>query len=178
MGELYSQNDEERFIVQHFEGRVGRFLDIGAYNPKIFSNTRRLVELGWSGVYVEPSSFAFVKFLEEYKDNDNIKLVNCAVARESKLVEFFESGGDANGTLCEGQKKKWEPKTSFKSVLIKTVNLTELLDVCGRNFDFINIDTEGTSVELFEQLLLEPLSMLGRLPANMASMRNINQQKI
>jgi hypothetical protein len=39
---MYSQNDEERFIVDFFAGRTGRFLDIGAFDgvrfvPKEFA---------------------------------------------------------------------------------------------------------------------------------------------
>ena len=39
-----------------------QFLEIGAYHPEEFSNTRALVELGWGGVYVEPSPKCFKTF--------------------------------------------------------------------------------------------------------------------
>ena len=45
---MYSQSDEESFILSFFEGgyKGGRFLDIGAHNGRTGSNTLRLAELG------------------------------------------------------------------------------------------------------------------------------------
>lgn len=50
-----SQYGEGRWIAEHFAGRVGRFLDVGAFDGKTFSNTWRLAQEGWFGVCVEPS---------------------------------------------------------------------------------------------------------------------------
>ena len=47
---MYSQNNEEEIIVAEFERMgvtTGRFLEIGAYDGKGFSNTFRLAQLGW-----------------------------------------------------------------------------------------------------------------------------------
>ena len=57
----YSQYGEDRAIVELFGDHVGRFLDIGAWHPTVFSNTRALFERGWSGVMVEPSPCPFLK---------------------------------------------------------------------------------------------------------------------
>ena len=36
---MYSQRDEELHILGYFGDKVGRFIDIGAYDGKSFSNT-------------------------------------------------------------------------------------------------------------------------------------------
>jgi len=41
----------------------GTFLDIGSWHPTIFSNTRALIELGWSGVIIEPSPGPFINLM-------------------------------------------------------------------------------------------------------------------
>lgn len=51
---MYSQNQEEKYILNHFKDKQGTFLDLGAYNGKELSNSRALVELGWAGCCVEP----------------------------------------------------------------------------------------------------------------------------
>ena len=51
---MYSQNQEEQYILNHFKDKQGTFLDLGAYDGKELSNTRALVEQGWAGCCVEP----------------------------------------------------------------------------------------------------------------------------
>ena len=41
---MYSQNQEEKYILKHFKDKQGTFLDLGAYDGKELSNTRALVE--------------------------------------------------------------------------------------------------------------------------------------
>src|ERR1022692_1173497 len=43
--------------------QTGTFLDIGAWHPTIFSNTRALIERGWSGVIIEPSPGPFINLM-------------------------------------------------------------------------------------------------------------------
>jgi hypothetical protein len=54
----YSQNDEER-VINGVLDDAGDFLDVGAFDGKLFSNTLKLYERGWGGVLVEPSPKAF-----------------------------------------------------------------------------------------------------------------------
>jgi len=56
---IYSQNLEQNYILEYFKDRRGTFIDIGANDGLTLSNTRALVELGWRGVFVEPSPMAF-----------------------------------------------------------------------------------------------------------------------
>ena len=62
---MYSQYLEEQLILQAFEtpSDAPVFLDIGAWHPTIFSNTRALIERGWAGVIVEPSPGPFINLM-------------------------------------------------------------------------------------------------------------------
>jgi len=91
---MYSQGNEEAFIVEWFDGRRGRFLDIGASDGIRYSNTRRLFELGWHGVLVEPSPATFAMLLQNYRDHNEIMCVNCAVASEGGFRMFWASLGE------------------------------------------------------------------------------------
>jgi FkbM family methyltransferase len=64
----YSQNSEQQYILEFFKGQETQisFLEVGAYNPFTFSNTRALVELGCNGIYVEPSPSCMQSFKDEY----------------------------------------------------------------------------------------------------------------
>ena len=154
----YSQNNEEEVIVAEF-ARLnvpsGRFLDIGAWDGKGFSNTYRLAELGWRGVCVEPSPTVFPGLIKNHAGNDKIILVNAAVAPvHAKLVEWFDSGGDAISTTSPAHKDKWEKgwKVKYTAFWVYTMPMIALFDQFGFDFDFINIDVESTNIELFRAL--------------------------
>ena len=152
---MYSQNDEEKWIEGYFankieEKKVGRFLDIGAYDGKTFSNTHRLFELGWFGVCVEPSPSVFVGLLKLYGREERIQLVNAAVGPNAQLMQFHDSGGDAVSTLSKSHRDKWDSGSNFKSFFVPVVTVYNILTQVGFAFDFINIDIEGTNLELLK----------------------------
>ena len=152
---MYSQNKEEEYILSHFGDRKGRFLDIGAYDGKTFSNTLALVERGWGGVCVEPSPSVFVLLLKLHGGNPNMDLLNAAVALNPGFTMFYDSGGDAISSTVEAHVRKWEigyKTAKFAHYMVYTVGLMDLFDKFGYGFEFINVDVEGNSFSLFERL--------------------------
>ena len=158
---MYSQNREEEIILSLFsvEKSVGHFLDIGAYDGKTFSNTLRLAELGWSGVCVEPSPTVFPALLKLHAPNPNIALVNCAVASTTGFMDFWDSGGDAISTTHQAHKIKWERghPVTYSKMVIYAISFSDLFRKFGLNFEFINLDVEGVSADLFMLLPLQAL---------------------
>ena len=148
----YSQHDEELYIVGYFQSKpIGKFIDIGGFHPFSFSNTRRLYELGWSGVIVEPSPKCFKSFVDEYKSEPRITLLNVAIAGNDGIITFFESNGDAVSTTNISHKGKWEQSVQIKyeEISVETVSMDSFLKEYGRDVDMISIDTESTNFELF-----------------------------
>lgn len=157
---MYSQNNEELFILEHFADKPGRFLDIGAFDGKTFSNTLALVERGWSGVCIEPSPSVFVSLLKQHGENPRIKLLNAAVTVMGGFFTFYDSGGDAISSTLEAHAKKWAAGygTKFASYDVFTVALDELFNQYGFDFDFINLDIEGCSFAMFQHLPIARLA--------------------
>jgi FkbM family methyltransferase len=153
----YSQNNEETIILDLLQAAsltTGRFLDIGAYDGKIFSNTHRLAELGWGGVCVEPSPIPFGKLLELYKDNPKITLVNSAVGVESKWLDFYDSNGDALSSSNIAHVARWTHNNGvkFTKFALKSVAVSELFSQFGFEYDVINLDVESQNAEIFYAL--------------------------
>lgn len=149
---MYSQNDEERIILNYFEGHTGRLLDIGAYDGKTFSNSLALLERGWHGVLVEASPSTFVK-LQSNVSHLNVELVNaCVVVDSPDLVTFYDNV-EATATINEANMIRWKRQTPFQSIHVMTTNFDRLLKRFGIKFDMVNIDVEGSSFELFEALV-------------------------
>ena len=152
---MYPQRDEEAVILKVFQGmEPGRFLDIGAYDGKTFSNTLALAERGWSGVCVEPSPTAFVGLLKTHGANPRITLVNAAVNDGHGMVRFWDSGGDAISTTDPDHKAKWIKKANvpYREIYVRAITVPLLLQEFPGPYDFVDIDTEGTSADLFMQM--------------------------
>jgi FkbM family methyltransferase len=146
----YSQGEEQKHILEHV-GETGRFLDIGAWHAKNLSNTRALYERGWGGVLVEPSPEPFLGLLHEYGNDDRIVLVLAAIGDNG--LKRFHASADALSTSSEENFKKWQEIGGFYGrYWVQSLEVTFLVDNFGP-FDFVSIDTEGTSVEVFRSLL-------------------------
>lgn len=154
----YSQNDEQDHILSFFDGKpVGRQLDIGAYNGKVFSNSLALFERGWGGVCVEPSPQPFLDLLKLHGARPDIHLVQAAIAEKDEWLTFHDSGGDAISSLSLAHRVKWEAgyKCAFTPFQLRAVTMEQLLKKFGTDFQFINLDVEGTNLPLFRLLPLE-----------------------
>jgi FkbM family methyltransferase len=150
---MYSQYLEERYILEACAGMpTGRFLDIGAWNPRTFSNTRALYERDWSGVMIEPSPEPFLSLLKEYGNDPRITLIMAAVGFERCCIKFHASA-DAVSTATEKVYENWKKTADYQGTFWTPVlTFADLVNQFGGPFNFINIDTEGSSVDLFLSL--------------------------
>lgn len=157
-----SQYGEATAIVEHFAGRKGRFLDVGAYNGQHLSNTRPLYELGWDGVFVEPSPLPFGGLIREYGGNERITLVNAAITTGPARLMPFYSTGDALSTSDPRHHDRFSKAGfPFTRILIPGgIGWDELLvAVSGLvfdKFDFVNIDVEGSNADVLRAMPIRP----------------------
>jgi FkbM family methyltransferase len=163
---MSSQYGEHIAILKHFEGRGGRFLDVGAFDGVSLSNTRPLFEAGWSGVLVEPSPLAFVMLLRNYWQETRVDLIPAAVvadANESGLVPFWINSAD--GELTDmlssvspehvAKCSEYHPFSKWPCY-VAGINWQQLFESVGHSFDFVNIDTEGTNFEVLAEMPITP----------------------
>src|SRR5436190_18429309 len=159
----YSQNNEEDFILDYFEGRIGKFLDIGAYDVFKFSNTRALFERGWSGILVEPSPENYKAIAEHYKDDPRIEVLNCAVGDKGGEIDFYACQ-DAVSTTNIDHKNKWEAAgVPYTKIVVNQVNVVDFMNQYCKGVDFLSIDTESTNIQLFRMIpdfVFEQIKML------------------
>lgn len=162
---MYSQNQEEKYILEYFKEQIGTFLEVGSFHPTIFSNTRALFEKGWNGVLVEPSPICINNLKKEYENEPRIKIIEAAITEKDGVVTFYESGGDAVGSTSLKHKEKWEAgySVTYKEIIIKSISMQTFLKDFGDKIDFLNLDVESTNIELFNLIpdwFWERLSML------------------
>lgn len=156
---MFSQSNEEEAILKFFGDRVGRFLDIGAYDGKTFSNTRALALRGWSGVCVEASPQCFVQLQKTYEGNPKVEVVSACVGKSSGLARFYDHGG-ATATTDREHARVWETNNGVKysKIVVAQITGSVLLQHFGEKVDFISIDVEGANVDV---MLTMPVGMGG-----------------
>ncbi len=148
---MYSQRLEEQYILASCKDAPRRrLLDIGAFHPTVFSNSRALIEQGWDAVLVEPSPGPVRNLVQAYGKDEKITVLCAAVGMETGSVTL-QITDDAVST--EHVTDAWRERGGYLGAMtISVVTLKQIFDWYG-DFDFVSIDTEGTSTDLFLELL-------------------------
>jgi len=135
----------------------GYFVDIGAYDGVSISNTKFLEDLGWDGMCIEPHPNVF-KLLTS---NRNCTCINCAIWNENKKVNFLSLSGYTE--MLSGIVESYDMRHygRIQSELNHFGGSSEILEVDAKKFedvvskteiDFLSIDTEGSELQILEQI--------------------------
>jgi FkbM family methyltransferase len=147
----YSQYAEDVAIVRAVESvGVGRALDLGAFHPTTFSNTRALVEAGWGALLVECSPGPARELIREYAEWPNVEVLVAAVGFDRGHCIKIHATDDAVSTSDAETHEKWKDAGGYYGTFFAPqITLDDIQNQFGGQWDFINFDTEGTSLELF-----------------------------
>lgn len=158
----YSQNNEEKFILDYFGVSIGTLLDIGANDGKTLSNSLALIEKGWGGLLVEASPKAFNRLQAQHDVPDrDVQLLNIAVGSHNGDIVLNESGellGTGDTSLVSSTRgdevARWESlKIPFEKIAVPVITFDRLMEVSAyRQFDFITVDIEGMEPEVVPQI--------------------------
>lgn len=156
-----SEYGQDRWVAEEmFRGmRGGYFVDVGAYDGYIASNTYALEKrFGWSGLCIEPNTRIFRR-LRAWRSSECIEA--CVAANEG-TVEFLEAAGVWGGIVGQFP-SNWSTvlrrylleRTIFKdgaynTVTKKAVSLVSLLREYNapRVIHYLSIDTEGSEFDI------------------------------
>lgn len=182
---MYSQGQEEQYILSHFGDFKGTLLDIGANDGKTFSNSLALIERGWKAVLVEPSPVAYEKLYELHNDNLNVECFEVAIGEENGKALLHESSFHLPNkkdvallsTMKAHEKAKWK-SVGFEQKEVEVVTYDFFCKTIGKNkFDFITIDAEGMDWEILSQIDLTHTSCVCVEHNGVATDRYINYCK-
>lgn len=169
---MYTQNDEEFFILEYFKDEVQEnltVLDIGANDGELISNSRRVILEGWSAILLEPSPKAFDRLYKLYEPNNKVKTLNYGISESSGRFKFFESGSlgfnerdtALYSSVVENETKRWDGIVQYEETeadfftFEEFIKLENLLDT---KIDFITIDAEGMDLSILKQINLDNIS--------------------
>lgn len=159
----YSQNQEEKYITEYFDNQKGRLLDLGSFDGITFSNSFELIKQGWNAVLLEASPVCFASLMKNMKvfkqhsrfASDQLILINAAISNNESWQTFYDSNGDAVSGTDFANKEKWKAQVNFDEFLVHSIHWKKLKEQFGDVFNFINIDIEGISAQLFIEMFPE-----------------------
>ena len=146
---MFSQNDEEKIILNFLGDFQGRFLDIGAYDGVNLSNTRALALRGWSGVYVEPDPRNLCKLIENSKGLDITIVATAAnICNSINQLRMDESPQrEWASTVCLSN-----PHVLQQSPITYFIPATDINTLVTPHYDFISIDAEHMDFRLLKAI--------------------------
>ena len=145
--ESKSQNGQDLFALLSNDFKSsGVFIEFGAYDGVIFSNTHLLEkQFGWTGILIDPIPSHY----ESMKQNRNCKLIHGAITAEHKESILIEELPASDLSRFVNKRK------IFKKVhKVKAFTLQEVIDqnLSSNEINFLSIDIEGDDIEILKSL--------------------------
>lgn len=149
----YSQGGEDLKaleIIERWGYKTGQVLEIGAWHPSQLSNSRLFIERGYQGVLCEPAPASVRDLAREY-DGTAVVIVAAPVTVHGGLVRLHLTDDALSGETIEEQWRQYGGY--YGAAWFNSLSVEELVRQYGGDFVVCSIDTEGTSVDLFAELM-------------------------
>jgi FkbM family methyltransferase len=152
---LFGQSGEDAILYRLLGlKRNGIYVDVGAYHPRIYSNTYLLHSLlGWSGINIDASHDTIELFRKERPDDINI---HAAVSDKEGETVYWKFKHAARNTILRQNVERQLKRGDTVLVGEETVpmrRLDKILDEHLRDspaIDLLNIDVEGAELQVLE----------------------------
>ncbi len=141
----YSQEGESLILERFFNFKNnGFFVDVGAHDPKRFSNTYTFYKKGWRGINIEPTPGVMERFKLVRPEDITLPV---AISDNEGYQDFYMFSEPALNPFSDQLSKEYQ-KLGCKLIetrKIKTRRLDAILEQyhIDQPIDFISIDVEG-----------------------------------
>jgi FkbM family methyltransferase len=145
MRAILSPDDEARLVREFFGGAAGYFVEVGANEPKQWSQTFHLEERGWTGVLIEPQPLLAEKLRQQR--TAKVYAVACSSpANAGKSMTLHLAGGRSS---LDAEFFAFQlPRDSSIEVPIKTLDQVLIDTGAPAPVDLVSIDVENHEIEV------------------------------
>lgn len=165
---MYSQNLEEKYILEYFNGFVGTFCSIGENDGVTFSNVRALALRNWRGVMIEPSPKAFARLKVLYNGHKGFYLYQCAISSHNGKGMLQESGALCTpadvglvSTFHQSEMDRFKRTVAYNPIEVKTFKWRTFFNRLKiKTFDVISIDIESDELNVLPDMDLSKTKMV------------------
>lgn len=154
----------QKYILELLNDRTGYYIELGANDGVIQSNTFYLEKKGWKGILIEPS---LNKYFECTKNRSSLNKFYCnacvSVDFNEKYVDMtysnlmtvapqISSKKDNLTTFLNSSKKHLKPYEKLIEYGARAITLNDILkDAKAPSFiDFFSLDVEGAEIEVLK----------------------------
>lgn len=155
----FSQFGEDRLLIRLLEGvtdpRNRVYVDIGAHDPAIYSNTLLLHKRGWRGINVDASAASIEKFRAARPGDRNVCAAISDAARSMSFFEYPSPAANRIGPSDHPDPRNVLGESPVRTTRIATRALNELLAeqlLPAERIGLLNIDCEGEDLTLIRHL--------------------------
>ena len=143
----YAQHGEDRLVELLLPNGVNSFIDIGANDGVLFSNTYKFAKNGARGLCVEPSKNSYKKLKLNHLFHRNITCINTAISNTNGKIYLCELGYES--TLSSVSTKKTNNSYAVDCLTFNNIleNNPKFIEV-----DLLTIDAEGHEKEILQGL--------------------------
>lgn len=147
----YSQEGEELIIRRFFRGgRGGFYVDVGAHEPRRYSNTHFLHKEGWTGIDIEPNPECAARFAKE-RPRDICLNVGIGPGNHAMRYFMFQAWELNTFDLETAVQRQREGHTLIETRMVPMRRLADVLAEnvpTGTMIDLMTIDVEGFDLEV------------------------------
>ena len=153
----YSQFGEDLVVRSHFadfDNSIGRFIDVGAFHPFIFSNTMLLSQLGWRGINIDCDPVKIARFEKLRPKDVNICTAVADAPRQMFYLEYPKGVTDRTAD-SEQNPLSVCGETPTKVSRVRATTLTHVIEQSvfrGQHFHYLNVDCEGQDSSVLKGL--------------------------
>jgi len=150
----YSQHGEDLLAEKILDGKVNSFIDIGANDGVLLSNTFKFAKYGATGLCIEPSPRSYAKLRFNHLFHPKVTCINHAISNRDGKIYFVEDGYEE--TLSRVCNNKIE---GSKEIRCCTFNTIINKYPSFKDIDLLSVDVEGHEYEVFSSLLKNSLKI-------------------
>jgi FkbM family methyltransferase len=143
----YSQSGEDMILnTILIHTKMGTYIDVGANNPTIQSNTHFFYLKGWSGINIDALPGSMAKFNKIRPRDTNLEV---AISNQEARLKYHMFSSSFYNSFDESSATEHKEKL-IKIVEISTSTLKMVLDehLRNREIDFLSVDVEGLDFEV------------------------------
>ena len=151
----YAQHGED-LLVEQLLGKIKSFIDVGANDGVLFSNTYKFAKTGAGGLCLEPSPSCFLKLRLNHLFHPRVKCVRAAVSNRSGSISFIKDGYEEVLSRVTDSSCSQNANHSIDepTISVPALTLKKILHrySCFQQVDLLSVDVEGHEKQVFEGL--------------------------